>query len=146
MNALSLDRFRELAEAYGADPARWPPAERAAAKTLLAHDARAQAIRARATSLDTLLASDPIAPPRPQFRRAILLAARSREGLLRALWHELGGLRVVGPALAASLVLGISAADLLALSDPATQAQADAQAPGYAELALLNGSYEDYLP
>lgn len=146
MTALSLDRFRELTDAYGADPARWPPPEREGAEALLAHDARARAVQAQAAALDALLAADAVAPPRPPLRRAILLAAEMRgPGFLPMLWRELGGLRVAGPALAASLVLGIGVADVFGLqsTDAATAAT---QAPGYAELALLDGSYEDYAP
>ncbi|MBI2977926.1 MAG: hypothetical protein HYY38_03675 [Rhodospirillales bacterium] len=52
MNRLRLQR---LIEAYGADPARWPAAERDAARALLAQTPDAAAMRARARLLDEAL-------------------------------------------------------------------------------------------
>lgn len=146
MTALSLNRFRELVDAWGADPARWPAQEREAAEALLAQDGRARALQAQAASLDALLSGDRVPPPRPQLRRSILLAARARRtGFLPMLWNELGGLRVAAPTLAASLVLGIAVADVFGWQDTVTP-DPSVQAPDYAELALLDGSYEDYVP
>jgi len=55
MKALSADRFKALLDAYGADPARWPDAERDTALHFLADDARAQAWLDEARLLDDLL-------------------------------------------------------------------------------------------
>lgn len=52
---MGLDRFRELMEAYGADPQRWPGNERGAAEALLVQNADAVALHRRAASLDALL-------------------------------------------------------------------------------------------
>jgi len=52
---MGLDRFRELMDAYGAEPARWPANERAAAEALLAINAEAAQLRERAGALDALL-------------------------------------------------------------------------------------------
>jgi hypothetical protein len=52
---MGLDRFRELMDAYGAEPARWPANERAAAEALLAVNAEAAQLRKRAAALDALL-------------------------------------------------------------------------------------------
>jgi len=102
---------------------------------------------ARSRMLDAWLAADTVPPPSPGLRRAILLGfeQRMQGGFRRTFWRELGGVRVVAPALAASLALGIGVAAFL----PATSAPVDAVAddgPAYAELALLDGAYEDYLP
>ncbi len=52
---MGLDRFRELMEAYGADPQRWPDIERAGGEALLAQNADAATLRRRAAALDALL-------------------------------------------------------------------------------------------
>lgn len=55
---MSMDRsrFEAIVTAYGADPARWPPAERAAALAFAeAHPAFAAPVLARERSLDDLL-------------------------------------------------------------------------------------------
>lgn len=52
---MRFDRFTTLVGAYGADPERWPEAERAAALTLLAFSVEARALRDEAASLDALL-------------------------------------------------------------------------------------------
>lgn len=97
-----------------------------------------------ARSLDALLAADVVPPPSAALRRAILLGfeQRAQGGFWRAFWRELGGVRVVGPALTASLALGIAVATVI---EPVAPATVD-EAPDYAELALLDGAYEDYLP
>ena len=99
----------------------------------------------QAAALDALLAADAVPPPSPGLRRAILLDAgrHLQGGFWRTVWRELGGVRVVAPALTASLALGIAVSTFVL---PATEVDADDTAPGYAELALLDGAYEDYLP
>jgi len=61
---MGMDRLRELLEAYGAEPGRWPAQERAAAQTLLAENEEARRLRKQAASVDGLLdRATPIAPP-----------------------------------------------------------------------------------
>ena len=55
MKTLSADRFKAIVDAYGADPAAWPDAERDAALRFLAADARAGAWLDEARALDDLL-------------------------------------------------------------------------------------------
>ena len=95
--------------------------------------------------LDALLAADVVPPPSAGLRRTILLdfQARAQGGFWRAFWREVGGLRIVAPALSASLALGIAVASLV---EPALDPAIEDTAPGYAELALLDGAYEDYAP
>lgn len=95
-------------------------------------------------ALDALLAADVVPPPSAGLRRAILLGFEQRVqgGFWRTFWRELGGVRVVAPALTASLALGIAVATFI---EPTATATED-EAPEYAELALLDGAYEDYLP
>lgn len=150
---MDIDRFRRLADVHGGDLDRWPEADRTAAEALLARDAAARALHEDARTLDAWLATGIVDPPPAHLRRRILADAgtRVRPSFLRTVLRELGGPRVAGPALAASLVLGIGAALVL---EPATSADMaldpeapDApEAPGYAELAQLAGTYQDYLP
>ena len=56
---MTLDRVRTLLDAYGADPARWPAAERAAALELLARSPDARACRVAAARLDDALDAVP---------------------------------------------------------------------------------------
>ncbi len=59
-----MDRLRELLEAYGAEPGRWPARERAAALTLLAENEDARRLQRQAAAIDGLLdRATPIAPP-----------------------------------------------------------------------------------
>ena len=95
-------------------------------------------------ALDALLAADVVPPPSAGLRRAILLGFEQRVqgGFWRTFWRELGGVRVVAPALTASLALGIA----VAVGSMNVATATEDEAPEYAELALLDGAYEDYLP
>ena len=53
---MTLNRLRTIVEAYGADPRRWPEAERGSAETLVAESAAARDLVARAGRLDAVLA------------------------------------------------------------------------------------------
>jgi hypothetical protein len=61
--AMGLKRFTELVAAYGGDPERWPVAERAAARAVLAASSAARAAAAEARALDRLLAPAPAPDP-----------------------------------------------------------------------------------
>jgi hypothetical protein len=52
---VSADRFKTIVDAYGADPARWPAAERDSALQFMARDPRARAWLDEARALDDLL-------------------------------------------------------------------------------------------
>lgn len=55
-SAMSVARFEALAEAYGGEIARWPEAEREAARALLASDpTRLASVLAEASQVDRLL-------------------------------------------------------------------------------------------
>jgi hypothetical protein len=53
---MNIARFRHLADAYGADIARWPAEERADASSLLAQSEEAQRVLAQARVLDAWIA------------------------------------------------------------------------------------------
>lgn len=69
-------RLAEILGACGANPARWPDAERAEAQALLAHDAGLQAQAAREAVLDDWLKDWEVPAPRPQAVAALLAASR----------------------------------------------------------------------
>ena len=102
----------------------------------------------QARALDALLAADVVAPASPGLRRTILLdfEARSAGGFWHALWRELGGLRIAGPALSASIAVGIAVAASLQPAAAPDTPLAGEDAPGYAEFALLDGAYDEYAP
>lgn len=138
--APSRERLLELVLAYGADPARWPVAERAGGVAL--HSIADDVVR-DAVELDQWLASMPAPPaPDPDLRRRILAAAPApRLGLLgwvAALWTELGGVRRAGPALALGLALGILLAPVAASEPEETEVAL--------EVGALAEDYEDLLP
>jgi anti-sigma factor RsiW len=57
--SMTLARFEHLLDVHGADPARWPQAQRAAADRLLADDPAAATALARARELDALIVREP---------------------------------------------------------------------------------------
>jgi hypothetical protein len=98
---VTLARFRELLDVYGAVPARWPEAERAAAELLAQSDAQAARLLAEAEPLDAWLDSYETSELAPRLRARVLevpaLAARKRRRF---------GLRV-GWAVALSCLIGV---------------------------------------
>ena len=72
---MDLDRFNAILEAYGADPARWPDAERAEAEALLRANPAAKTAFDRAAELDALIAPAAIAPAPSEMLTARLLRA-----------------------------------------------------------------------
>jgi hypothetical protein len=71
---MTPDRLKELLDAYGADPDRWPLEERMAMLDLLARSEAAKDLAAPAAALDTLLDSTPL--PMPSAAAAEALGAR----------------------------------------------------------------------
>ena len=52
---MTLKRFRQLLDTYGADLARWPVEERGAARALVVADPRARQARDETAELDAFL-------------------------------------------------------------------------------------------
>ncbi len=76
--AVTLDatRFQRVLDVYGADPRRWPHAERAAAQAYRAvRPHEAEPLIADAAALDALLAAAPSQQPSAALMGAILAAA-----------------------------------------------------------------------
>lgn len=133
---MNLERFATIVDAYGAEPARWPDAERAAALALLLASTEARARREAASALDGLLATLPPARPSADLREAVLAAAprrRGRAGLFGGL-----GWRPVGAALAASFLLGLIVGGVI--DGPSATAADGSQL----ELAMLERDYGGY--
>ena len=77
---MMLERFRELVDAYGGDPRRWPPTERAPAAELLAASAEARTLLAEAAALDRILdRALPMAPATLDSERLIALATAAAQ-------------------------------------------------------------------
>jgi hypothetical protein len=70
---VTMERLAALLDAYGAQPARWPAAEREAAEALIARSDAARDAFAEAARLDAAL--DAAAPPPPADRLAFRLRA-----------------------------------------------------------------------
>jgi hypothetical protein len=60
---MGMDRFRELLDAYGAEPGRWPAKERGPAEVLLTRNTEAARLRSQAAVIDALLDRATLAPP-----------------------------------------------------------------------------------
>ncbi|HKU42154.1 MAG TPA: hypothetical protein VJR89_28540, partial [Polyangiales bacterium] len=69
---ITLTRLRELVDAYGADPQRWPEAERAPAQELIRVDAEAARLLAEAEPLDAWLNAYEVAEPPARLRARVL--------------------------------------------------------------------------
>jgi len=87
---MTSERLRQLLDAYGAGPDRWPPDEREAALALLENSSEARAERDSAARLDTVLDRAPAEQPSPALAERVLAAspakrvkARSRPSLVR---------------------------------------------------------------
>ncbi len=71
---MTVDRLRDLLDAWGAAEDRWPADERAAALALIASSAEARALRDEAARLDALLDGDPVDPPSDLLVARVLAA------------------------------------------------------------------------
>lgn len=94
---MTIDRFRDILDAYGADPAHWPDSERAAMRDLIATSPGARTALANAASLDALLAHDrPVMPTLNPLQIAARVAATPRVPrggwMVRRMWPNVAGL------------------------------------------------------
>jgi hypothetical protein len=133
---MTLDRFAALLDAYGADPARWPDAERAGAQALLDRSAEACARRDAAAALDALL--DRAAAAQPSSALAARILAQAPRAA-RA---------VVGLAAAASLAIWLTQRPAARQTlRPAAVAQlGEYQTPTDALLSALDLDADDTMP
>jgi hypothetical protein len=119
-----LARFRDLIDAYGADPRRWPPGERAEGEALIARSPEAAALRQKAAALDALLDLAP-APAAPRLEAATLaarIAAAPQETIRPALlrFRDQFWIRAVGLAAAAIIGFVVGTTQMADLGEPAS--------------------------
>jgi hypothetical protein len=95
---MTPERFDQIVQAYGADPHRWPLAERAAAQAWAnSHRPQAQALLSDAARIDAWLAADTIDPPGAALRQRIVERAPvRRRAARRRLWWSGAALAGVG--------------------------------------------------
>ena len=121
--APGIDRFRQLIDAYGAKPERWPAVDRAAAIAFRAQSAEARAYADAAAALDAARDQAPAQMPSAALRGRVLAAAPSARS---SGWRDwlFGQMPVWRPvtafAAAALLGLGLGWAQPVAL--PASEA------------------------
>jgi hypothetical protein len=117
-----LARFRALLDAYGAEPGRWPAAERASALALLQESEGAEAARNEAAPLDALLDQAPRpSPPRleaTELARRVTAAAQDTVRPYRI--RNAVVLRAVGLAAAALVGFVVGATQLADINDSTT--------------------------
>lgn len=123
---MTAERFLALVEAWGANPRRWPAAERADAEAFAAaHPAQARAALAEADAIDALLQASPTPAPSMALRDRVLASAAAaglqapRTGRR---WFDRLGL-ALGAGWAAAACAGVAAGVMLG-----THLTADAEA------------------
>jgi len=130
---MTLERLEHILDAYGADPAHWPDADRAAALALLAQSADARRRRDDAAALDVLLDAVPAVSPSPALAARVLEAAPRRRVARRLL------MTVVPLAAAAAVTLWLRPGQQPARRLAATQAIAVGEYTSPTDVLL--GSY-----
>jgi hypothetical protein len=140
MTTMTLDAFADRLDALGPDLARWPSAEGAAGRALLARSAEARSLHTEARRLGALVAraAEAEAPNGLVFRVVADVAARRRDRLGWFGWltgspgrFGLAGASFCGAALAAGVALAM-------ISGPAT-ASANLDLGAAFEVSLLDG-------
>lgn len=98
---MTLERFREIVEAYGAAPQRWPASERAAAEALVRQNHDAKVLLAREADLDGLLGRYRLASPDSALISAVIASAPPFQK--SPLGYVLKGLGFIGAGLAGAI-------------------------------------------
>jgi hypothetical protein len=108
---MNIERFKILVEAYGADPSRWPEAERKAGLALAETSPEARRLLAEAAALDRLLDTAETVPVTRALEERILATFTERPRSF-ARWVGVLTARPLpwlpGAAIAASLALGLA--------------------------------------
>jgi hypothetical protein len=103
---MNIERFRILVEAYGANPARWPEAERVAALLFAEQSAEARDALQEAAAFDTLLDMAETQAASRALEDRILTTFAERPAVQRAPWFTLRW--IPAAAVACSLALGLA--------------------------------------
>ena len=117
--SLSLERFQELLDRWGADLTEWPEIDRKAAEILITGDPTAGRLLAQAERLDELLRESPAIAASPALKARILEAAPGH-AVISAVSTRWENLWPFGPiwrpamALACAAFLGI----VVGIADP----------------------------
>lgn len=129
---MRMEDFRELADTWGGDIARWPEHQRAAARAL-AETAEGREVLARAQAFDTLLATPPAVDPARARRvaHAVTLQVAAMEQPRAAPWWRREWL-LPAAGVACSGLVGV----MMALTLPA--APADEPEPQNALAMILD--------
>ncbi|WP_370675439.1 hypothetical protein [Pleomorphomonas sp. PLEO] len=112
---MTPERFRQIVEAYGAAPQRWPEKERAAAEIFARENIETRELLAREAGLDHLLGTYHVALPDSALMGAVI-ASRPQFHRLPWIWL-LQGLGIVGAGLAGA----IAGAFLMTVYAPSAQ-------------------------
>lgn len=118
---MTLERLQTILDAYGADPARWPEAERMAAERLLAAMPEAHVKYEAAARLDTMLDSTTLPKLRPldtTILTARVVAMPQRDPLRHPLGWLVHTIGVDGPAAAGLALAAALAGFLIGWGDP----------------------------
>lgn len=110
---MNPERFRAIVEAYGAEPSRWPAAERVAAEAFaLENEAAAKALLMPEAGLDRLLDGYRVTAADGGLTGRVIASARSGRRTLASLliWRGLGmaGIGVAGALAGALLVTALA--------------------------------------
>ena len=107
-------RLGQLLEAYGADPGRWPGAERSEARARLGAAGDLATLQAEAATLDRLLDQAPLPLPSPTLMADILAAASPQpwQRWAHLLW-PFGPIWKPATAFALVAMLGLAAGGVL---------------------------------
>jgi hypothetical protein len=121
---MTPERFQAIVDVYGADPRRWPAAERADAQARAAqHTAEADAALLEAAGIDAWLARDTVEPPSLALTQRIAASApapaRRRRPRAAAWWS---GAAVAGVGLVGALAGGF-AVSFFVMTTTASQLQ-----------------------
>lgn len=130
---MTNERFKELLDAYGANPARWPEAEREAALALAKSSDEARRLLDEAAALDRLIDLAETTPVTPELQARILAALPElrRGGVIASLMPGRPAWIPI-TALAASLALGLGVGTFI----PALAGIGEQQAQDAALVAL----------
>lgn len=121
MSDMTLERFTEILDAYGADPARWPEGERAAATAFAeARQDLADPLLAQAASLDIALGGHALPTASDALAEKIAGSARMRNRAKQRDWRGLiwRGLGFAGVTLAGATAGALLVATLMPMSMP----------------------------
>lgn len=106
---MTIERFEDLAGAYGGEIARWPEGEREAARALLAaQPERLGAVLAQAADLDRLLDLAPAQRPNAALLGRLIAAAPQPANRARRWIAGLGAALGLSAAAFAGVMVGVS--------------------------------------